>query len=244
MGKRDDDDNNDSGTDPTGWMVTFADLLMLLLTFFVMLLTMKSMDTGSMRELFASMKGSTGALTEIKSNNFTDMMQQTPRQDVMFVISFRMLERVMNEGVNAETEDVLGIDEDIISLSENEEGFIIRVKTDLGFISGQADIIPAMYPILDRLAEVLNLVANDIIIEGHTDNIPGGKGKYASNWELSMYRALNVHSYFLKKNLDAKRFYVGGYGSLRPLWPNDTEDGRYRNRRVEIILKRQDMKGN
>jgi chemotaxis protein MotB len=73
---------------------------------------------------------------------------------------------------------------------------------------------------------------------GHTDNIPIKSKIYKSNWELSAYRGLSVLDYFLKeKGLSPSRFYVGGYGAFRPIYPNDTAKRRALNRRVEIIFK-------
>jgi len=73
---------------------------------------------------------------------------------------------------------------------------------------------------------------------GHTDNIPIKSKLYKSNWELSAYRGLSVFDYFLKeKELSPSRFYVGGCGSFRPIYPNDTPKNRSLNRRVEIVFK-------
>ena len=86
---------------------------------------------------------------------------------------------------------------------------------------------------------MLSTVKNDILIMGHTDNIPIRSAHYRSNWELSLYRALNVQKYFVeKKGILPARFGIGGYGDTRPQLPNNTVENRAKNRRVEIILRR------
>jgi chemotaxis protein MotB len=92
---------------------------------------------------------------------------------------------------------------------------------------------------LDIVSNILSGVKNEILVMGHTDNIPIRNKQYRSNWELSLYRALNVQKYFIQnKNISSSRFGVGGYGDTRPQVPNDTKENRTKNRRVEIILRK------
>jgi chemotaxis protein MotB len=232
----------EEAADPTGWMVTFGDLLMLLLTFFVMLLTMRSMDTAAIKAIFQPVGkgGGIGALLFPEAKMTSGILEDNGAQDALLIVSYAMLQELMNEGETADVNDRWGSTEKNYELYENQEGYVIGLKADVLFESGQADLKPAMYPTLDRIAYLLNSVANDILIVGHTDKITPGRSRFASNWELSLYRALNVQDYFINiKHMEPTRFSTGGAGSVKPLTSGETFYERQKNRRVEIILKRQ-----
>ncbi|ETR73021.1 MAG: chemotaxis protein MotB [Candidatus Magnetoglobus multicellularis str. Araruama] len=223
------DQNPDDGTDPTGWMVTFGDLLMLLLTFFVMLLTMRSLDTAAIKAIFQPVGkgGGIGALLFPESKIASGILESTGSQDAMLIVSYAMLQNLMNEGESADVDDKWGSTEDNYDVYENQEGYVIGLKGDVLFESGQADIKPAMHHTLDRIAFILNAVSNDILIVGHTDKITPGRSRFPSNWELSLYRALSVHDYFINvKKLDPIRFSTGGAGSVKPLTSGENFDER------------------
>jgi chemotaxis protein MotB len=111
---------------------------------------------------------------------------------------------------------------------------------DILFTSGKADITPEGKAILDKICEVLNNVAaqNQIVMEGHTDNVPIKYSPWKSNWELSSARALSVAHYFIyERGFSPDRFTIHGYGEFRPTADNRTEAGRRQNRRVEIVIQ-------
>ena len=90
---------------------------------------------------------------------------------------------------------------------------------------------------LDTLAQVLKTIPNDLRIEGHTDNVPIATARFPSNWHLSVIRALNTGYYIISKHkLNPEKISVVGYSEYRPLFPNDTEEHRARNRRVDIVI--------
>ncbi|KPA13413.1 chemotaxis protein MotB [Candidatus Magnetomorum sp. HK-1] len=232
----------DEGFDPTGWMVTFGDLLMLLLTFFVMLLTMRSLDTAAIKAIFTPIGkgGGIGALLFPDSEQASGILESSGAQDAMLIVSYAMLQDAMKAGETADVNDEWGSIENNYDMYENQEGYVISLKSDVLFESGQADIKPQMYPTLDKIAFVINSVTNDILITGHTDKITPGRSRFSSNWELSLFRALSVHDYFIHiKKIDPERFSTGGAGSVKPLTSGETFFERKKNRRVEIILKRQ-----
>ena len=251
--------------DTTLWMVTFGDLLMLLLTFFVLLLSMSSMDTKALKEIFSIFGGAIGPLELSDEDRVTardivhkgggghmelsglDMIRALrhhyrriveKRKDIP-ATNLDILEDTLAAEGETEPDEMLDRLEEVIGISEDERGVIITLQETVLFDSGQADIKPNISSLLDWIAEVLDPIPNDILIMGHTDNMPMRSGRYRSNWELSLYRALNVHSYFIeRKGLSPERFAVGGYGDFRPRFPNDTREGRQKNRRVEIIIKK------
>jgi len=265
VGKKNKEDSGGNLIDPTMWMVTFGDLLMLLLTFFVMLLAMSSMDNKSLKTMFSIFQGASGPLElgelkAIKSNrelsggsgaletNSLKMMQfmedmggevgiPTGKTGAR-VDSVKMLEDLfVSEDNEFRDQILLGI-ESIMQFSEDERGIVISFQANVLFDPGEADMKPISYPTLNIVANVLAAVKSDILVMGHTDNVPIRTKRSRSNWELSVYRALNVQKYFIEKGIAPERFGVGGYGDTRPQLPNDTREGREKNRRVEIILRR------
>ena len=230
---------SDKDFNPNAWMVTFADLIMLLLTFFVLLLTMSSMDTKRLRSLMSHFTESTGVLefaSSGKVSDFSSFISQYNNSDSMLVIDQNHF--LTNIKLSSEIENMLGDVNEKINLSDDERGVVLSFNENILFDPGKAIVKKEIFPILDAVADAIYECPNDILIMGHTDNIPIKSKLYKSNWELSAYRGLSVLDYFLKeKELSPSRFYVGGFGSFRPIYPNDTPKNRSLNRRVEIIFK-------
>jgi chemotaxis protein MotB len=121
-----------------------------------------------------------------------------------------------------------------------QRGLVIRLLTDqVLFDSGQAQLKPQAAPILDRVAHVLGIAGgHDVMVEGHTDNVPIHGSVYPTNWELSTARASRVVRTLIEDGAAQMRMSASGYASLHPLTSNTTAAGRSRNRRVEIVLLR------
>ena len=133
-----------------------------------------------------------------------------------------------------------------IKLQMMEKGLVITVVGDLIFDSGKAKIRPEAVGLLDKVAGILkdNMRQFNVGIEGHTDNVPIQKSNWKSNWELSTARSLSVlHFLANEQGIAPERLSAIGYGEYRPVAPNDTEEGRARNRRIEIIILRQNEGG-
>ncbi|MGZ4250500.1 MAG: OmpA family protein [Solirubrobacteraceae bacterium] len=122
----------------------------------------------------------------------------------------------------------------------DRRGLVVRVLTDqLLFASGQATLQPAGFPLLNEVAQLLNVdTSHPITVEGHTDNVPISSSKYPSNWELSTDRATTVVRYLIAKGVNRERLGAVGYADLHPIASNATGAGRAKNRRVEIVLQR------
>lgn len=234
-----------SSVDPNAWMVTFGDLIMLLLTFFVLLLTMKSMDAGALRERFQDLAATTGPL------DFTDI---TPGGSIvegtnvykrsMVVPNNRVMREMLDllEGIERKKAEEHHLEEllKIIDIREDDRGVVIVMECDQLFDSGYAEIRPDRLGALDGIGKLFRTVLNDILIVGHTDNRPIQGGAFASNLELSAYRALSVVFYLTEGlGLKARRFAAGGLGDLRPQYSNESDIGRAKNRRVEFVLRKQ-----
>jgi chemotaxis protein MotB len=122
----------------------------------------------------------------------------------------------------------------------SRRGLDVRVLTDkLLFDSGQATLQPGGAPLLDEVAQLLNVdTSHPITVEGHTDNIPIASAEFPSNWELSTARATTVVRFLIRHGVNAGRLGAVGYADLHPIASNATEAGRAQNRRVEIVLQR------
>lgn len=219
--------------DPNGWMVTFGDLIMLLLTFFVLLITMKSMDQKVTEEMFEyfidSEQVDTGFI--LKRPEKTDSTLQSGDRRRSFVTSNAMLRKTLKDNYYNFRK--------YFDVYEDDRGVIVTVDTEHLFNTGRAVIRKDGKAKLDMVGELLQSVLNDVLILGHTDNKPIRSRKFDSNWELSCYRALRVYNYLADEvGLDAATLSPGGYGASRPLVPNVSEEGRAKNRRVEFILRK------
>jgi chemotaxis protein MotB len=227
--------------DSNAWMVTFGDLTVLLLTFFVMLLSMKSMDTGKMKEIFDSFLPSSGPLEYTDIDSYVAAIKNGDDYEKSLMISSsEMLHNAIAllEGVER-LPSAPGILEERVEVSEDERGVVVVLEADDLFESGSTKIKSERLADLDAIAGALKFFANDILIMGHTDDLPIRGKAYASNLTLSFYRAMRVYDHLTDiAGLDPERLAVGGYGCLRPRHPNDSEINRAKNRRIEFILKK------
>ncbi len=124
-----------------------------------------------------------------------------------------------------------------VSITMGKRGLVVTVVAEVLFDSGKAKVKPQGQTVLNKVANVLGPLSEDIAIEGHTDNVPIKFSRWKSNWELSTQRALNVLHYFEDdKGVNPQRLSATGYGPYHPVASNDTPEGKQMNRRVEIII--------
>jgi chemotaxis protein MotB len=127
--------------------------------------------------------------------------------------------------------------EDKVEIEVNGNQTMIRLQGGATFDSGRARIKPSMVPILEEIGRRLKTTDGDIIIAGHTDNVPIYGGRFESNLKLSIGRAAEVAEFMIDQvGIPPERISTMGFGKYRPAYTNDTEDGREKNRRVEIVL--------
>jgi len=213
---------SDIGPDPNAWLVTFTDLVMLLLTFFVMIFSARSVDKLFIRDVFSQL---------FKYAHIEDSSGDIPvtGKKSKIILGKEMLKK---ELVNQEMLKK-------INPVEDERGISISLSSDALFQSGEARVPLSGWHLLDALAVLFKNIDNDIIIMGHTDNIPVKADKFGSNMELSVERALAVAKYLNERDdVPASRMAAGGYGDTRPAFSNDSEKNRTRNRRIEFILRK------
>lgn len=150
----------------------------------------------------------------------------------------RELERMSEQANELEKQLENEIKEGQIRLKKFHNKLIINIDDRISFDSGSSELKKEIFPALDKIADILNKYPeNNIVVEGHTDNIPIKTKRFRDNWQLSTERALSVLDYLLKnKKLNKSRFSAAGYGEFNPIVANDTPENRALNRRVDIVL--------
>ena len=211
-------------------MTTFSDLMSLLLCFFVLLLSFSEMDVARFKEVAGSLRDAFGVQRE-------EVVFQIPKGiDVVsteFPARFTVDELLERVKAAVKLELIKGE----IQIESLKDRVILRFKDELMFPKGSAELTPQAKAVLLKLGEVLALFDGEIIVAGHTDNLPIHSPKFRSNWDLSAARAVSVVDFLLAhKFVLPRQMAAVGYGPSRPLYPNDTEEHRAANRRVEIIL--------
>lgn len=212
-----------------GWMVTYGDIMTLLLTFFVLLISYSTVQEESFKQALASFQEAVGMLPYQRT---LIQFEKIPAVRTTPPISPREITRRMRNAIYA-----AGLKEQM-KVARDKEGVRIIIKSPILFDSGKADLGTGALSVLDELITILRESPNVVVVEGHTDNVPISTERFPSNWELSTARAISVGRYLFEKGgFDPGRFTVAGYGEYHPVEPNDAPEGRQENRRVEILLK-------
>lgn len=232
------------------WMVTFADLMALMMTFFVLLYSFSSLDETKYRLIAASMASGFGAVLVSPKSSATPAlgppsMMPSPLNQPMGRSNQAMGsgQPSANTQVAQEVKQALmdEITDGIIAVETTGERVIIRFPEEIAFPPGSDALSDAIIPIIDRLTKALEEAPGTIMVSGHTDDRPINSERYKSNWSLSTDRAVSVIRLFERiGNIDSKRLTAVGYADTQPLVPNDTAENRARNRRVEIVIIQQD----
>ena len=217
-----------------GWLATFGDLMSLLLTFFVLLLSFSSMEEVKFQSAMGSLRGALGVF-----ESKTEMTQPIRITLPLVRGSVRQSQNIRKATQNLEkTLSDEGLEGDV-SLTGTSTGLVISIRAPVLYDVGRAELKPEIRNVLLHLGEVLRLLPNQVVVQGHTDNVPirNPNGEYASNWELSYQRAVEVVRFLI---IDAfvlpTRLGAEGYGEYRPIASNDTPEGRAKNRRVELHI--------
>jgi len=210
------------------WAVTYGDLMSYLMIFFLMLFSFsvaKQDKTKSRKyeESLANIQKSFGGKADVKRLERAKAQEDESKME-------SSLKQTMA------TNDLAGL----VQIQSNERKVKLVLTEGVLFGSGRADLKEPAKKVLAPIAAELKKLPNDILIEGHTDNIPIKAGKYSSNWELSMARAYSVLQFFSAQGINAKHLAGIGYGEHRPAGDNATPEGRAKNRRIEISLLKTD----
>jgi len=216
------------------WVVTFGDLMSLLMCFFVLLLSFSEMDRNKYRIVSGSMKNAFGIQRKkpvFESPKGQKMIAREFDQAIVLVKIQEVIDPIQKELQEEFQEFKTSVE---IEVEENE--VTIRMMGEATFDTGHAKLRQEFVPLLLKIGEVLANTGGEVIIAGHTDNVPLIGGQFRSNLGLSMARAGSVAEFLLKStSIDPKKLSTMGFGEYRPLASNDTAQGRKKNRRVEII---------
>jgi chemotaxis protein MotB len=220
------------------WVTTFGDLMSLLLCFFVLLLSFSEMDRQKYKQVAGSMEKAFGI--QRKQN-----VSESPRSGLKMIakdfdqeaVATRVKQYIGKE-LEEDFSDLYSSIENDFEIEAGKDKVTIRLMGESTFDSGKAEIRPELKPLLLRIGQILaSETTGDIIIAGHTDNVPVKGGPFQSNLKLSIARAATVAQFLLdQKTIDPKRLSTMGFGEYRPIADNLTEAGRRKNRRVEIIV--------
>lgn len=230
------------------WMVTFTDLVTLILVFFILLFSMSQIDVVKFRAIADSFKDrqildfypSIIPFNEPPSDQSIDPDTTNDKgQDGGDVNKGGMQGQISLGQLLGEVEAFLDENDlkDIVIVTRNERGVILVLPEKVLFPTAEATILTTAYPFLDKVGELLSGMPNMVKVEGHTDNRSISNFRYPSNWELSSARASSVIRYFIEQHrLDSSRFIAVGYGETRPIVANDSAENWQKNRRVEILI--------
>jgi chemotaxis protein MotB len=225
------------------WLLPYSDMLVLLLALFIVMFAMSKVDQEKMQkagqafnEVFAGSNGvldgsGTEALGDTEpgeaSQDTTPTNAQTEEYK-MTEIKKKIDEEIAKEGYS-----------DKVKAELNSDGLEIAIQDVVLFNSGEAEVVGGVSPLLLKISSMIKDLENEIKVVGHTDNVPISNEKYRSNWDLSSARAVNVMNFMVSAGgVHPEKVAIQAYAEYKPKYDNSTEEGRAKNRRVEISVAR------
>jgi chemotaxis protein MotB len=212
------------------WLLSYADLVTLLLALFTTLYAASSVDANKLAPLQTSLREAFDAPPIMETKNptgaivppVTVVAGQTAQDDLQL-----RLEKELSEALRLQRVDI----------HRDARGLIVSLPQEAAFAIGSTDVSPEARDLINRVAAAVAPTLHAIRIEGHTDNVPIRTARYASNWELSTARASAVVAFLVERaEFDPARLSAAGYGEFHPRVPNDTAQNRARNRRIDIVI--------
>jgi len=247
------------------WMLSYADILTLLLALFIVMFAISKVDQKKFEEFArgtaegfgnvaipgqtGNFEGGDGILKDQKPAQSEDVPTTTADdKDSMMAQQAISREKARQAAASAEKNNLEEVKAKIaaqlkkegltgsVDMKVDDRGLVVNIVTDkVLFDTGKADLKPGGIKVLDAIAPALKPLPNTISVEGHTDNVPIS-GRFESNWYLSTARAVKVTERFHSDGISPKRVIPTGFADTRPLEPNTTDAGRARNRRVAVIV--------
>ncbi len=238
------------------WLITYADLITLLMVFFVLMYSMSQINAQKFAAVANSLslvltgqamstlntqgpsmvEGLSGQMLPEGPGTIPDnqgQLDEVKRMIAEFIKAEDLAADEAQKGGNTSTTRL----SDNLIVYEQERGLVISFKDTMLFASGSDELTPRAREIIGQIGGALLKLPNFIRVEGHTDNRPINTRKFPSNWELSVLRASNVvHVLNENARIPAERLSIIGYGENRPLVANDSDEGRAMNRRVDIVI--------
>ncbi|WP_028579361.1 OmpA/MotB family protein [Desulfogranum japonicum] len=217
------------------WMTTFSDLVTLLLTFFVLLLSMASMDPVKFVQAKTSIKDSFGWRTTAAPKRYTIPIIPSPPKSEFTPIpretKMHYYRKIQNDLKMTQLMD------QVDAIERDNDSIVLRINDSILFDKGQTTLNPSSYPLLRKIADIVRPLPMSMRIEGHTDDTPVTSPSL-SNWDISVARAVAVMRFYNRGEIfSIDRMSAVGYGSSRPVVSNTSEENRAKNRRVDFILR-------
>ena len=225
------------------WITTFSDLMSLLLTLFILLFSMSNVSDDKFNQAAYSLSNSLlgggegimdGMIVPYEEETTGTNKPVTPAKELEGAELDPALIAIYNQVLNFVEKNEL---EDKVIITADQKGIYVNVSNAILFGKESASISREGRSVLKSVGKLLNQLDNRVVIEGHTDDIPNAYGQYPTNWELSVGRAVSVLRYLNEnEHVDTRRLSAVGYGENQPLAPNNSEENRARNRRVNIVV--------
>ncbi|UII56506.1 flagellar motor protein MotB [Cytobacillus spongiae] len=237
------------------WLIPYADLLTLLLALFIVLFSMSSVDAKKFQamsevfnEAFTSGTGIFDYPSPMPQNQMDSVEEAEDEEEKQEEQTEEKLDQEAK--IKIDQQELKTIQQKVNSYIQKNnlknqldtsltgEGLLVTIRDNVLFQSGSADVRKEDLKIAKEISELLVMdPVRNIIISGHTDNVPISNARYESNWELSVMRAVNFMKIVLQnKDLDPRWFSAKGFGEFQPAASNGTKEGRAQNRRVEILI--------
>ena len=262
MRKWKDEEGEEGHSSSERWLLTYSDMITLLLALFIMLYSMSNIDTEKFKALAQSLSAffNNGSTTNVAAEGGSGLasgfeMPETSTGTDQFYIS------QPSGGEDAEASpgatpsesspqeiaaklnaliQATGI-ANSVSVHIEERGVVVRLEEGMMFPSGSATINQTAVDTMNKISEIIKSTTNYIRVEGSTDDVPIQNGQFASNWELASQRGINVANLIIQSGVDPTRISVTSYGEFRPVAPNDNEANKQKNRRVDIVFLNQNL---
>ncbi|MCG8531174.1 MAG: OmpA family protein [Desulfovibrionales bacterium] len=220
------------------WMATFADLVTLLLCFFVLMLSFAQQDANKFKTLAGSIKNAFGIQVKRKEASFAAFSpEKYERDDVQLEKDDEVILGMLLELKNYTLTDPEL--KKVATITTDGKGLVIRIPVNSFFTPGSASLITGSEKLLDGAINILKQHTVNMVLRGHTTNAPEGSEKFPSNWELSSARAAALLRATMERSkLPPTRLKAVGYAGSRPLLPNTTEENQKLNNRMEFYIHR------
>lgn len=228
------------------WLVPYSDILTLLLALFIVLFASSQVDQKKFQQMSQSFNSAFSGGASILNNEAAiveqpserppeNSLSEENRKQAMESVQLNEVKKKLDEYIKS---NGLGGQ---LQTSLTEDGLVIRIQDSALFTSGQADLRPESERWGATIAKMLATLPQSVIISGHTDNVPINTREFPSNWDLSAKRSLNFMKFLLAddKELKPERFSSIGYSEYRPVADNATDEGKAKNRRVEVLILKQ-----
>lgn len=226
----------DSGPGAPLWLVSYGDMVTLVLTFFVLLFSFSSINVQKFEMMIMSFQGALGFMPGGKSiqpdpNVFGGKVSTQSGEEQKSAIDIHQAAQNLRNYLRAE-----GLDKQVI-VRISQRGVSVSLSDQFLFDSGRAELKPEGMRVLFKIAEFIKNTVPAVAVEGHTDSVPLKGGIYRDNWGLSAARAASVASYLQDRaGFDPQKLQAVGFGSHRPIVPNDTPEHMALNRRVDLVF--------